>query len=481
MNRQSFDFSVPIDVEEYGLDSEKILGSALRQKIFEFWKKKKKATWELGIDVYSPFTKTHQAFLLSRAKERALIGGNSSSKSWTGAAFVTALALGKHPTIDIKVPNSGWLACEDFSLVKDGPVKAITTLGKNYIKEINAHDKIIKWVNGSETGIKSYESGWKKFQSAEKDYVWLDEEPPEDIYKECQMRTMRSSGYILTTMTPLEGMTWMYDYLFDESDAIETYCASLYDNYTLDEKDIARTIRKYSEEELQARVYGKFTQMAGLFYKGFNRGVHVIEPFELNKDDFVVFRGIDPHIATPTAVIFLAIHRNGQHFIVNEMFEGGTIPEISRNIKAVSSNYRLGYTVMDAAAKTDIKIYGCDIWSDFAKQGVNSILSPKGPGSIGKGVSDIAERLKVNEITGKPGLLIFKNCYGIIKAMQTLTRETYRDESKKGKKDKIAESKYHHHAALRYVYQMQPKFFEPISNDDLDKAGYIPMDEVTGA
>jgi phage terminase large subunit-like protein len=483
-NSKPFDFfSIPIDVYAYGLTSKDVIGTPLGDSIHRFWNKKKKATWELGIDMYSPFTRSHRDFLLSSKKERVMLGGNSSAKSWTGAAFVTALALGKHPTItDIKVPNSGWLACEDFSLTKEGPVKALTILGKNYIKDINVHDKEIHWINGSVTGIKSYESGWKKFQAAEKDYVWLDEEPPIDIYKECQMRTMRASGYILTTMTPLEGMTWMYETLEEDGGQnIEVIQASLFDNYTLKPEDIERTIRDYSEEDYSARVEGNFTQMAGIIYKEFKREFHVIKPFKLNREDFICFAGIDPHITTPTAVTFLNIHKSGMQFITDELFVAGTIPEIAQEIKKIEKKYRMGFRVMDSAAKTDIRIYGCDIWSDFTKNGIASILAPKGDGSIGKGVSDIREKLKINPKNNKPELMVFDNCKNTIRAFKSLTRERYRDESKRGKKDKIAETKWHNHAALRYIYQLQPTYSPPMDkfnyNNFLDS---LTADEVIG-
>lgn len=37
--------------------------------------------------------------------------------------------------------------------------------------------------------------------------IWLDEEPPADIYVECLLRTMVVNGQVLITATPLQGMT----------------------------------------------------------------------------------------------------------------------------------------------------------------------------------------------------------------------------------------------------------------------------------
>jgi phage terminase large subunit-like protein len=54
--------------------------------------------------------------------------------------------------------------------------------------------------------FKSYDQGRESFQGTEQDIVWLDEEPPSDIYSECLTRTMTVGGMIMSTFTPLRGM-----------------------------------------------------------------------------------------------------------------------------------------------------------------------------------------------------------------------------------------------------------------------------------
>lgn len=69
----------------------------------------------------------------------------------------------------------------------------------------------IKHVSGewTELGLKSYQQGRGAFEGTEKDGIWLDEEPPMDIYGECLIRTATTNGLIYTTFTPLEGMSEM--------------------------------------------------------------------------------------------------------------------------------------------------------------------------------------------------------------------------------------------------------------------------------
>lgn len=55
--------------------------------------------------------------------------------------------------------------------------------------------------------LKSYDQRREAFQGTEQDIIWLDEEPPLDIYTECLMRTMTNNGCIMCTFTPLQGIS----------------------------------------------------------------------------------------------------------------------------------------------------------------------------------------------------------------------------------------------------------------------------------
>lgn len=59
----------------------------------------------------------------------------------------------------------------------------------------------------STLGIKCYQQGRGAFEGTEKHGIWLDEEPPIDIYGECLMRTATTNGLVYITFTPLEGVT----------------------------------------------------------------------------------------------------------------------------------------------------------------------------------------------------------------------------------------------------------------------------------
>ena len=67
----------------------------------------------------------------------------------------------------------------------------------------------VKHVSGgwSRLGLKSFQQGRGSFEGTEQDGIWLDEEPPSEIYGECLIRTATTGGLIYMTFTPLEGMS----------------------------------------------------------------------------------------------------------------------------------------------------------------------------------------------------------------------------------------------------------------------------------
>lgn len=84
----------------------------------------------------------------------------------------------------------------------------INTTSKQGVSD--AFDTVqVKHISGGSSGLifKSYDQKRRAFEGTEKDVVWLDEEPPLDVYTECLMRTMTNNGMLMLTFTPLMGMS----------------------------------------------------------------------------------------------------------------------------------------------------------------------------------------------------------------------------------------------------------------------------------
>src|SRR5438128_9055963 len=68
---------------------------------------------------------------------------------------------------------------------------------------------MVRHVSGglSILGLKTYEQGRQSFEGTATHVIWDDEEPPADVYTEQLYRTVTTKGILLTTFTPLQGMS----------------------------------------------------------------------------------------------------------------------------------------------------------------------------------------------------------------------------------------------------------------------------------
>lgn len=164
-------------------------------------------------------------------RERCFMAGNRVGKTEGAGGYETALHLtGDYPDWwegkRFDRPIKGWAAGDTNETTRD--IVQYKLLGApGYLGEgLIPKDRIIKttprsgipgavldvYVKHSSGGIsvltlKSYEQGRKKFQGTEIDLIWLDEEPPLDVYSECVTRTMTTGGIVYLTFTPLEGLS----------------------------------------------------------------------------------------------------------------------------------------------------------------------------------------------------------------------------------------------------------------------------------
>jgi phage terminase large subunit-like protein len=167
-------------------------------------------------------------------RESMLLAGNRTGKSQAGAYATTLHLTGLYPPWwrgrRFTTPTDAW-ACGDTSTTARDIVQAelLGPLGRPGTGFIPRHlllDTRAKrgggggidtaWVQHNSGGIstlqvKGYQEGRESFQGTAKHLVWLDEEPPMDVYAECLLRTTATGlfegGITLLTFTPLSGPT----------------------------------------------------------------------------------------------------------------------------------------------------------------------------------------------------------------------------------------------------------------------------------
>lgn len=163
-------------------------------------------------------------------RERAMMAGNRIGKSEGGAYEVACHLTGIYPDWwegrRFDYPINALVAGETGKLVRDsmqakllGPATAIGTgmipahciIDKKSKSGIpDAVDLVtVRHISGKTSLLQfqSYDQGREAFQATERDVIWLDEEPPLDVYSECLIRTMTTGGIVLSTFTPLKGVS----------------------------------------------------------------------------------------------------------------------------------------------------------------------------------------------------------------------------------------------------------------------------------
>lgn len=163
-------------------------------------------------------------------KERAALAANRSGKS-----FMASYEVGTHVLLEYPAWWTGrvfnksinvWAIGTSAETTRDicqkllvGPSNELGTgmIPKDRIVETFTNRDVSNslsevWIRNnlgeiSKIVFKSYNQGETSFQGTEQDVIWLDEEPPMDIYSECLIRTMTVDGIIICTFTPKKGFS----------------------------------------------------------------------------------------------------------------------------------------------------------------------------------------------------------------------------------------------------------------------------------
>lgn len=115
--------------------------------------------------------------------------------------------------------------------------------------------------------LKTYDQGRARWQGETLDFVWFDEEPPEDIYFEGLTRTNARNGIVTLTFTPLKGMSEVVRRFLQEKPAGTVVTnMTIYDaeHYTPEQRDAI--IATYPAHEKEARINGTPTLGSGRIF-----------------------------------------------------------------------------------------------------------------------------------------------------------------------------------------------------------------------
>ena len=399
--------------------------------------KNKLATYNVGDKIHEKQVAFHKC----TKKNRWVFGGNRSGKTECGAVEAVYLARGIHPYKQNKDNVFGWVVSLSQQVQRDvAQAKILDYLCPSWIEDVTmlsgkkdslrygVIDQIrIKNVFGGTSiiGFKSCDQGREKFQGSSLDFVWFDEEPPKDVYDECRMRVLDKRGEIFGTMTPLKGLTFIYDEIYLNSlNSKEVWYEFMEwgDNPFLDAEEVKELSASLSQDQLESRKYGRFKSGTGLVYPEFDENVHVIEPFEVPLDWQDVL-SIDPGLNNPLSAHWYAVDFDGNVYAVAEHYEAGKdilyhsekIKEISKRLNWHTDGQGRIQALIDSAANQRTLASNKSVTELFYDYGI--LANPKVNKDLFSGIQRVKQYLNVN--SSHPKLYVFKSCVNLIRELKS--------------------------------------------------------------
>ncbi|MBO7736888.1 MAG: terminase family protein, partial [Clostridia bacterium] len=276
----------------------------------------------------------------------------------------------------------------------------------------------------STIGFKSCDQGREKFQGSSLDFVWFDEEPPKDVYEECRMRVIDRRGDLFGTMTPLKGITFIYDEIYlNKGNNPEVWYEFMQwsDNPYLSKREIRLLESSLDEDVLQSRRFGKFAVGEGLVYPEFDPTIHVIDPFPVPPEwqDNI---SIDPGLNNPLSAHWYAVDFDDNVYVTYEYYQANRdvdyhaqkIKEICKKIGWHTDGRGRIQSLIDSAANQRTLASAKSVSELFYERGI--LVNPNVNKDLFSGIQRVKSYL--NQTNGLPNIYIFSSCVNLIREIK---------------------------------------------------------------
>jgi phage terminase large subunit-like protein len=237
---------------------------------------------------YEPYPKQLE-FHHAKQRERVFMSGNQTGKSESGAAEAAMHLTGLYPEWwcgkRFHHPVRMWIGGVTGEVIRDSIQRKLVgePEGTGYIpKDLLLKKTMSRGISGqidslwtrwgpnkqaSSATFKSYEQGRTKWQAETVDIIWLDEEPPQEIFGECMARISASKGILYMTFTPLMGVTEVVrEFMLGGNPQRTIIQMEIQDalHFTPEERQLV--IDSYPEHEREARAYGRPILGSGMVF-----------------------------------------------------------------------------------------------------------------------------------------------------------------------------------------------------------------------
>lgn len=421
-------------------------------------------------------------FHSSGSKSKLFIGGNRSGKTVGGATEAIWWLTGTHPyRTDLpKGPIRGRCVSVDFTngvekivgpeIARWAPPSALR--GGSWKSAWDKETRTLYFENGSFLEFMSYDQDLDKFAGTSRHFIWFDEEPPNDIFNECMMRLIDTGGSYWVTMTPVEGMTWVFDDLYEpgRSGLSDTLVVEVEMgmNPHLNMGEMDRILAGLSADERKAREKGQFVQIGGTIYKMWNPDLHILGGELTIPTGWLHVASMDHGFNNPTAWLWAAVSPDGDIIVYDEHYEDGKLVGYHA-AKVHETNLRHGlipsYYVGDPSIRNTDPITGTSVHLEYLEYGIPIVL---GNNDVKAGINRVGRYL--TGLNGKPKLYVHERCRNLLHEIPRYrwsTWATKKQQFQKNKKEEPHKKNDHACDALRYLIASRPEVDDGTSIPEL--------------
>jgi len=381
-------------------------------------------------------------------RERLFMAGNRIGKTILGAYEVVAHATGQYPqhwegrrfNRSVKIWIGGDTSISVRDIIQEKLLGKVGEFGTGMLPKDsivstktkrNIPDAIetiqIKHISGGTSTIvfKTYEQGRELWQGTEIDVVWLDEEPPMEVYAEALIRTMTTNGILLLTFTPLNGMSDVVTSFIDaqsntdpslttsqrdEESSKYMIMASWDDAPHLTPEAKKEMLKTIPPNQRKARSEGVPVIGAGLIYP-IDEDVCFVKDFEIPKH-WPKFYGMDVGWNV-TGVVFCALNREDDCvYIYSEHYGQQSEPVIHADAIKRRGGWMKG--VVDPAARGRSQADGKALFDIYKDLGLKIVPAKN---AVEAGIYDVWSRFT----SGR--LKIFNSCVNLKRELSMYHRD----------------------------------------------------------
>jgi len=438
---------------------------------------------------YKPHAKQEEFHRLPQ-KERLFVAGNRSGKSLASVVEGIWYLTGTHPYRETPpAPVRGRVVGVDFL---NGIDKILLPLYKQWLpqeylidgiweKSYSRERHVLTLNNGSFVEFMSQDQDLDKFAGTSRHFVHFDEECPKLIFDECLMRLVDTDGDWWISETPVAGMEWIFDELYEpateamargEVPKVGLVEAAMSDNTYLPLQAKDRLLAMFSDEERLMREKGQYTTVTGQLFKAYrdrptSEGGHVIPEWTPRDDGpgweskWRIYLTGDHGFNAPTAWLWVAGDRHGNLRVFHEWYQKETTVQ-DHAAELHRYNTEMGFTPYlitgDPAMGQRTAVTGDSIVAEYSRHGIE--IQTRGiTRDKMVGINKFNQYLRDNPVTNMPFLTFTEDATNTRREVKGAKQARIVNKlvaARKNAPEGIREKDDHTPDAIRYLLTILP-------------------------